>query len=520
MQPTSKTTNTKLKMKKPLVLIIRDGWGINPKKEGNAVLLAKTPNNNKYEKENPKTTLKCHGEYVGLPAGNQGNSEVGHLNIGAGRIVYQSLTRIDKAIEDGSFFRNPAFLKAINNCKKNKSYLHIIGLVQDQGVHAVTRHCIALVELAKKQGIENVYIHAFTDGRDTPPQSAENYLRQLQDAINKIGIGRVATVTGRYYAMDRDNRWDRIELAYNALVKDEGKKVKNWKQAIEDAYKNKETDEFIKPRTIDFDGIKDKDSVIFFNYRLDRARQLTHAFTDKKFDKFKREKRDVLYVACTNYYDKMNAEIAFPPISNKNLFGEVISKKGLHQLRIAETEKYAHVTFFFNGQDETPFKNETRVLINSPKVATYDLKPEMSAYEVTEAVIDKINENKYDVIILNFANGDMIGHTGVLDATIKAVETVDLCIGKIVDLAVKEKKGTAIITADHGNCEQMIDYITKKPMTAHTTNDVPLILISADEKLKKAKLKRGILADIAPTMLEILKIKKPEEMTGQSLIKK
>jgi 2,3-bisphosphoglycerate-independent phosphoglycerate mutase len=507
-------------MKSPLILIIRDGWGINPKKEGNAILLGKTPNTNRYEKEYPHCVLKCHGEYVGLPAGNQGNSEVGHLNIGAGRVVYQSLTRIDKSIEDGSFFRNNAFLKAIKNCKKKKSRLHIMGLIQDQGVHAVTRHGIALLELAKKEGLEDVYVHAFTDGRDTPPQSAENYLRQLQDAINNLGIGRVASVMGRYYSMDRDNRWDRTELAYNALVKGEGRKVKSWKEAIEDAYSRKETDEFIKPRVIDFDGIKDKDSVIFFNYRLDRARQLTHAFTDKEFSNFKREKRDVFYVAFTDYYDKMNAEIAFPPITNKNLLGEVLSRKGLYQLRAAETEKYAHVTFFFNGQNETPFKNEIRVLINSPKVATYDLKPEMSAYEVTEAVIDKINEDKYDVIIINFANGDMVGHTGVLKAAIKAVETVDLCIGKIVDLAVKEKKGIVIITADHGNCEEMIDYVTGKAKTAHTTNDVPFIVVSDDKKLKDVKLRNGILADIAPTMLEILDIKKPKEMTGESLIAK
>ena len=506
-------------MKKPLILIIRDGWGINPKKEGNAILLAKIPNNDNYEKNYPKTTIKCHGLYVGLPAGNQGNSEVGHLNIGAGRIVYQSLTRIDKSIEDGDFYTNPAFIKAIQNCKKNSSTLHLMGLIQDQGVHAVTRHCIALLELAKKQGLETVYVHAFTDGRDTPPKSAQTYLEQLQEAMKNLGTGRVATVMGRYYAMDRDNRWERTELAYNALVKGEGVKVKNWKEAIEDAYKNNETDEFIKPRTIDYEGIQDKDSIIFFNYRLDRTRQLTHALINTEFDKFKRQKKEVTFVAFTNYYDNMNAEIAFTPISNKNILGEVLSNNNLYQLRIAETEKYAHVTFFFNGQNETPNKNETRVLINSPKVATYDLQPEMSAYEVTEKVIEKLNEDKYEVIILNFANGDMVGHTGILDAAIKAVETVDECIGKIVEL-ILEKKGTAIITADHGNCEQMIDYITNKPMTAHTTNDVPLILVSADEKLKKTKLKQGTLADIAPTILEILEIKKPEEMTGQSLIQK
>lgn len=505
---------------KPVVLIIRDGWGINPKKEGNAVLLGNTPNTDRYEKKYPVSKLKCHGEYVGLPAGNQGNSEVGHLNIGEGRVVYQSLTRIDKSIEEGDFFENKSFLKAIENCKKNNSSLHIMGLIQDQGVHAVTRHGIALLELAKKQGLENVYVHAFTDGRDTPPKSTGNYLRQLQDAINNLGIGRVATVMGRYYAMDRDNRWDRIELAYNALVKGEGKKVHSWKEAIEDAYTDDETDEFIKPRIMDFDGIKDNDSIIFFNYRLDRARQITHAFVDDKFDNFNREKRNTFYVAFTEYYADMKAEIAFPLITNKNLLGEVLANNNLNQLRVAETEKYAHVTFFFNGQNETPFKNEKRVLINSPKVATYDLKPEMSVYEVTESLINKINEDKYDVIILNFANGDMVGHTGILDAAVKAVEAVDECLGKIVDLVVNEKKGTALITADHGNCEQMIDPVTNSPMTAHTVNDVPFILVSEDEKLKNIKLKYGILADIAPTMLDILGIQKPEEMTGNSLIER
>lgn len=503
---------------KKVILIIRDGWGINPKKDGNAVLLGKTPNSDSYEKDYPRCALKCHGEYVGLPAGNQGNSEVGHLNIGAGRVVYQSLTRIDKSIQEGDFFENKAFIKAIDNCRKNSSSLHIMGLVQDQGVHAVTRHCISLLELAKKKSVENIYVHAFTDGRDTPPRSAENYLKPLQDAINNLGIGRIATVMGRYYAMDRDNRWDRIELAYNALARGEGKKADSWKDAIMDAYENDESDEFIKPRVIDFDGIQDKDSVIFFNYRLDRARQITHAFTEEKFEKFKREKRDVLYVAFTNYYDGIDAEVAFPPITNKNLLGEIISNKGINQLRIAETEKYAHVTFFFNGQNETPFRNEIRVLINSPKVATYDLKPEMSAYEVTNALIEKINEDKYGLIILNFANGDMVGHTGKLDAAIKAVEAVDVCVGNIVNLFVKEKKGAALITADHGNCEQMQDYVKGDVMTAHTVNDVPFILVS--DEMKDVKLRDGILADIAPTILDIMGIEKPEDMTGKSLIER
>lgn len=504
-------------MMKPIVLVIRDGWGISPKREGNAVLLGNTPNSDSYEKKYPVCRLKCHGVYVGLPPGTQGNSEVGHLNIGAGRIVYESLTRIDKAIEDRSFFNNKSFLDAVWNCKKNNSSLHLMGLIQDQGVHAVTRHCIALLKIAKKQGLESVYVHAFTDGRDTPPKSAENHLEVLQKAMDKIGIGRVATVIGRYYAMDRDNRWKRIKLAYDALVKGKGKKADSWREGIKDAYSKKETDEFIKPRIIDFDGIKDKDSLIFFNYRLDRARQLTHAFTEKKFDKFKREKRDVFFVAFTEYYDNLKTRVAFPDIKNKKILGEVLSKNKIKQLRIAETEKYAHVTFFFNSQEDTPFKDEKRILINSPRIATYDLKPEMSAYELTKSVLREIDEDKYGVIILNFANGDMVGHTGKLKAAIKAVETVDTCLGRIVKL-VKEKNGVVLVTADHGNCEQMVDDMTGKQLTSHTINSVPFILISDNHK--KVKLRNGILADIAPTILDLLKIKKPKEMTGKTLIRR
>jgi 2,3-bisphosphoglycerate-independent phosphoglycerate mutase len=503
-------------MKGPLVLIIRDGWGISPEKEGNVTKLARLPNTNSYEKEYPHSVLKCHGEYVGLPAGIQGNSEVGHLNMGAGRIVYQSLTRIDKEIKEGRFFKNTAFLKAVENCKKRDSTLHLMGLVQDQGVHAITEHCIALLELAKKEKIKKVLVHVFTDGRDTPPKSTLTYIKHLQDAIDRIGIGRIATVMGRYYAMDRDNRWERTELAYNALAKGIGTEATGWKEAIEDAYAHNETDEFIKPRIIDFSGVEDGDSIIFFNYRLDRARQITHAFTEEKFDHFQREMRKVVYVAFTNYYDNMKALIAFSPISNKNILGEVLSAHHVKQLRIAETEKYAHVTYFFNSQQEEPFENEKRIIIASPKVATYDLKPEMSAYEVTDTVLEEIRGDKHDVVIMNFANGDMVGHTGYLEAAIKAVEAVDECVGKIVSL-VLEKSGIVIITGDHGNCEEMINHKTGEVRTAHTINDVPFILISKD--LKNAKLNNGTLADVAPTMLDILGIKKPKEMTGKSLIK-
>lgn len=498
---------------KPVALIIRDGWGIRKDKKANAVALGNTPNADNYIKNYPTCVLKCHGADVGLPEGYQGNSEVGHLNIGAGRIVHQMLTKINLLIKNREFFRNKALLKALENCKKNNSTLHIMGLVQDEGVHAHQRHCSVLLELAKRNKLKDVVVHVFSDGRDTPPKSAMKYMSYVAKEMKKLDIGKFGTVIGRYYSMDRDKRWPRVEIAYNALIKGKGRKVKNVKEAVEDAYKAGETDEFIKPRIIrDFSGIKDKDSVIFFNYRLDRARQLTHAFIDGKFNHFKREKRNLTYICFTKYYDNLKAPYAFEEEKLKNILGEVISRHRLKQLRSAETEKYAHVTFFFNNQVEKPFKGEERILVYSPKVATYDLKPEMSAYEVTEKVLAGIRKGKYDVIIINYANGDMVGHTGILRAAIKAVETVDVCVGNIVDAVIRQG-GVALVTADHGNCEEMIG----KTKTSHTTNDVYLHLIGMENKIK---LKNGRLAGIAPTMLEILKIKKPKEMTGRSLIVK
>lgn len=500
-------------MQRPICLIIRDGWGYAPPSKGNAISNAKTPRTDEFMRKYPNTLIQCSGLAVGLERGNQGNSEVGHLNIGAGRVVYQSMTRINKDIEDGGFFKNKAFLDAIANCKKKNSTLHLFGLVQDQGVHAVTSQCVALLDLCAREKFGNVLVHAFTDGRDTPPKSAKTYLKELQAGMDKFGVGRVASLIGRYFAMDRDTRWDRVEIAYNALVKGEGKSVADWNAAIDDAYAAGENDEFVKPRLIDFTGIKDGDSVIFFNYRLDRTRELTHAFTDSDFTFFKREKRNVHFVGFTEYYPNGNFSVAFMPETNKNIFGEYIADKGFKQVRCAETEKYAHVTFFFNGQEEKPYKNEDRILVNSPKVATYDLQPEMSAPAVCDKVVEAVNSDKYDVIIVNFANGDMVGHTGVFSAVVKAVETVDQCVGAVVD-AVLAKNGAAIITADHGNAEQML-LDDGTPMTAHTTNDVPLILIGAGNvKLREG----GMLGDIAPTMLKLMELAQPAEMTGKSLI--
>lgn len=519
-------------IRKPLILIIMDGWGLNPKKFGNAIALADTPNFDRLKADYPYTTLKAAGIAVGLPPNEMGNSETGHLNIGAGRIVIQDQVRIDKAINNKSFYENKAFLKAIQNVKKNKSTLHIMGLLQDQGVHAHQNHLFALLKLAARQKLTDVMIHVFTDGRDTGPMSAKRYIKQLNDQIKKNKVGKIATVIGRYYSMDRDTRWDRIELAYNGLVKAEGKRAKTAVKGIDDAYKAGETDEFMKPIIVGdftgtknqrflgtknqrFLGIKDNDSVIFFNYRLDRARQLTHAFTDKVFKRFKRKKVNTCFVCMTRYYPDVKALIAFEPANMRNILGEVLSKKGLKQLRMAETEKYAHVTFFFNGLIEKPFKGEDGILVPSPRIATYDLKPEMSAYEMTERVLKEIAANKYDVIIINYANGDMIGHTGKLEAAIIAVETVDECVGRVVK-AILAKEGIALVTADHGNADEMMDPRTKQPITSHTTNPVPFILVSE----KRYRLKKGILADIAPTMLELLNIKKPKEMTGESLIRK
>ena len=508
--------------KKPVMLMILDGFGINEKTDGNAVKLAHTPNIDKLMKKYQTTKIYTSGLKVGLPDGQMGNSEVGHTNIGAGRIVYQELTKITKSIEDGDFFAIPEFIEAIENCKKYNSKLHILGLLSDGGVHSHNRHLYGLLEMAKRRDFENVYVHCFLDGRDTPPASAEGYITQLEEKMREKGVGKIASLSGRYYAMDRDKRWDRVKKCYDALVNGEGNKATSATIAIEDSYQKEVFDEFVEPTVIcngdtPIATIQEHDSVIFFNFRPDRAREITRAIVDKDFDEFETKKMNTYFVCFTNYDETMpNVKIAFKKEPLVNTFGEVISKRGLTQLRIAETEKYAHVTFFFNGGEEKQYPGEDRILVPSPKVATYDMQPEMSAREVTEKVIDAINANKYDTIILNYANPDMVGHTGSLPAAIKAVETIDECVGKVVD-AILAHHGTMLITADHGNCEQMIDYKTGEPHTAHTTNPVPLILVTENENLK---IKEGKLADLAPTMLELLGIEKPVEMTGESILVK
>ena len=509
--------------KQLMMLMILDGFGINELKQANAIKLAKTPNIDKLMKTCPTSTIETSGLSVGLPEGQMGNSEVGHTNIGAGRVVYQELTRITKSIEDGDFFSNEVFNKAIENCKKNNSKLHIMGLVSDGGVHSHQRHLYALLELAKRKDFDNVYVHCFTDGRDTSPTSGEGFITKLESKMQEKGVGKIATIAGRFYGMDRDKRWPRIEKAYNAIVRGEGIKATSAVQAIEDSYQKEVFDEFIEPTVICNNSnepiatITKNDSVIFFNFRPDRARQITRTLVDKDFNEFETEKNLNLYYVCMTPYDETmpNVEIAFKKQELKNTFGEYISKFGLKQLRIAETEKYAHVTFFFNGGEEKCYPGEDRILIPSPKVETYDLQPEMSAIEVTDKVVEAINSKKYNSIILNYANSDMVGHTGNLDAAIKAVETIDTCIGRVVQ-AIDNQNGVLMITADHGNSEQMVDYKTGEPHTAHTTNPVPLILFGKDD----IKLKDGKLADIAPTMLEILQLNKPEEMTVTSLIEK
>ena len=506
--------------KKLMMLMILDGYGINENPKGNAIAMANTPVMDKLIKQNPNTTIKTSGLDVGLPEGQMGNSEVGHTNIGAGRIVYQELTRITKSIEDGDFFSIPELTEAIENCKKHNSKLHVMGLLSDGGVHSHIRHLYAILELAKRKGFEDVYVHCFLDGRDTPPASAEGYIIQLEKKMEEKGVGKIASITGRFYAMDRDKRWERLQKAYDALVNGVGEKSGSAAKAIEDSYQKETFDEFVEPTLIcngdePIATISENDSVIFFNFRPDRAREITRALVDKDFDAFETKKMNLYYVCFTNYDDTIkNVKVAFKKDEIKNTFGEVVSKNNLTQLRIAETEKYAHVTFFFNGGEEKQYPGEDRILIPSPKVETYDMQPEMSAYEVTEKVVEAIKSEKYDCIILNYANSDMVGHTGNLEAAIKAVEAVDECVGKVVE-AVQSVQGTLLITADHGNSEQMIDYTTGEPHTAHTTNPVPLILIGKD-----AKLKSGRLADLAPTMLDIMGIRKPDEMTGETLIEK
>ncbi len=512
--------------KKPVVLMVLDGYGLNENPEGNAIAMAKTPVMDKLMAECPFVKGNASGLAVGLPDGQMGNSEVGHMNIGAGRIIYQDLTRITKDIEDGVFFENQAILTAMENCKKNNSDLHLWGLLSDGGVHSHITHVYGLLEMAKKNGLENVYVHAFLDGRDTPPASAKSYVESLEAKMAEIGVGKVASLCGRYYVMDRDNNWDRVEKAYRMLTLGEGVEATDAVQAMADSYAKDVTDEFVLPTVICENGapravVKENDSVVFFNFRPDRAREITRAFCDDAFTGFEREggRIPLTYVCFKNYDESIpNKLIAFEKESITNTLGEYLAACGKKQLRLAETEKYAHVTFFFNGGLEDPNKDEFRILVNSPKeVATYDLKPEMSAPEVGVDLVEAIKSDEYDVIIINFANPDMVGHTGVVDAAIAAVERVDALVGDAVE-AVKEAGGVMFICADHGNAEQMINYETGQPHTAHTTNPVPFILVNAGEGISLRE--GGCLADIAPTLLEIMELPQPAEMTGKSLIVK
>ncbi|NTW72407.1 MAG: 2,3-bisphosphoglycerate-independent phosphoglycerate mutase [Eubacteriaceae bacterium] len=502
-------------------IIILDGYGYTSVKEGNAIMAARTPVLDKLWTEKPHAFLKCSGLDVGLPVGQMGNSEVGHLNIGGGRIVYQELTRITKSIDDGDFFENEALTEAVENAKKHGTALHLMGLVSDGGVHSHNTHVYGLLKLAKLKGLEKVFVHCFLDGRDTAPNSGYSFVRDLQEQMEEIGVGKVATVEGRYYAMDRDKRWDRVKLAYDAMVLGQGETAEDPLAAIEASYSKNVTDEFVMPTVITEGNvpvgtIAENDSIIFFNFRPDRARQMTRALTEHEFDGFKREKGffSTFTVTMTQYEKSLeNLKVAFKPQSIENTLGEYLSAKGLRQLRIAETEKYAHVTYFFNGGVEKEYPLEDRILVQSPKVATYDLKPEMSAYEVTDKVVEAIEKNDYSLIVLNYANCDMVGHTGVFEAAVKAVEAVDECLGRTL-AAIEKKGGVALITADHGNAEQMLDPVSHEVFTAHTTNPVKCILFGNDS----IKLKDGKLADIAPTILQLQGIEIPAEMTGQSLL--
>ncbi len=499
--------------KTPTVLIIMDGFGMGAPGAGNAVTLANTPVLDRLFAENAHTTLSASGLDVGLPAGQMGNSEVGHTNIGGGRVVFQDLPRISRAIENGEFFGNPAYNKAMDDCLEKGTSLHLYGLLSNGGVHSTVEHLWALLKMAKDKGLKKVYIHAFLDGRDVSPTSGKDFVAQCQEKCAEIGVGKIATVMGRYYAMDRDKRWERLQMAYDAMVYGEGVQNADPVDAVAQSYENGVTDEFVEPVVCDSEGtISNNDSIIFFNYRPDRAREITRAMVDPEFDGFPREYFPTTYVCNTEYDASMpNVLVAWPRIAVKNGLGEYLSSLGMTQLRIAETEKYAHVTFFFNGGVEKQYPGEDRVLVASPKVATYDLQPEMSAYEVCDKCVERIKSGEYDVVILNFANCDMVGHTGVLPAAIKAVETVDECVGKVVDAAL-EMGGIAMITADHGNAEQMIQ-ADGSPMTAHTTNRVPFILCGAGTELRE-----GRLADIAPTILDVMGLACPEEMDGKSLI--
>lgn len=504
--------------KKPVALLIMDGFGENTSAYGNAIEAAKTPNLDRLFATCPHTLIGASGLDVGLPDGQMGNSEVGHTNIGAGRVVYQMLVKITKDIADGDFFKKPALVHSMENARDNGTALHLMGLLSPGGVHSHQEHLYGLLQMAKNYGLTKVYVHAFLDGRDVPPSSAAEYMRELVEKMKEIGVGSVATISGRYYAMDRDNAWDRVEKAYDAMVMGEGVQAECPVAAIEDSYKNGVTDEFMLPTVVNKDGmIGENDSVIFFNFRPDRAREITRTFVDDEFSGFERRngRFPVHYVCFTQYDATMpNVEVAFKPQELTNVMGEYLAKCGKTQLRIAETEKYAHVTFFFNGGVEAPFEGEDRALINSPKVATYDMQPEMSAFLVADECVKRIESGKYDVIILNFANCDMVGHTGVFDAAVKAVEAVDQCAGKVID-AVLAAGGKVLLTADHGNADQMYDPDPEHPFTAHTTNPVPFLVAGAgDVTLREG----GVLADIAPTMLKLMGLEQPSEMTGKSII--
>lgn len=504
--------------KKPVMLMILDGWGIAPPSSTNAVTRARTPHLDYYFNRYPHSQLRCSGEAVGLPEGQMGNSEVGHLSIGSGRIIYQSLTRISRAVKDGSLEKNPVLVKAMEEARDGGKKLHLLGLLSDGGVHSHIDHLLGLLAMAQKMGVEKVCVHAFLDGRDTPPQSAAPFLEQVEKACKELGVGQIATVSGRYYAMDRDKRWERIQKVYDCMTGGEALEAPSAAEGLEAAYGVGQTDEFVVPfRITGVDGTVEKgDSLIFFNFRPDRARELTHVFTDSEFSGFSR-KEDALpvhFVSMTEYEKGLQAAVAFPPEEIKDTLAEVVSRAGLHQLHIAETEKYAHVTFFFNGGREQPFPNEDRILVPSPKVATYDLQPEMSAYLVTDKLQEALAKDVYDLVILNFANPDMVGHTGSLEAAVKALEAVDECVGSLAE-TVLHKGGALCITADHGNLEEMEDPVTHAPMTAHTTNPVPFLVVGAEPG---TQVEDGGLSDIAPTLLDLLELPEPEAMTGHSLL--
>jgi 2,3-bisphosphoglycerate-independent phosphoglycerate mutase len=508
--------------KKPEALIILDGFGLRDEEKGNAVAHANKPNFDRYWNNYPHATLQASGKAVGLPDGQMGNSEVGHLNIGAGRIVYQSLTRVNLAIEEGDFFENETFLEAIDHVKKKGTSLHLFGLLSDGGIHSHIKHLFALLELAAKHGLEDVYVHGFLDGRDVGQQSAKTYIQQLEDKMEEVGVGRLATLSGRYYSMDRDKRWDRVEKSYRALAYGEGPSYKDPYELVDDNYKNEIYDEFVLPSVMtEEDGspiatVDDEDAVIFFNFRPDRAIQISQVFTNddfRGFDRGEERPKNLHFVSLTRFSETVGGDVAFKPTNLDNTLGEVLAQQDYKQLRIAETEKYPHVTFFFSGGREEEFPGEERILIDSPKVATYDLQPEMSAYEVTDALLKELDDDKHDAIILNFANPDMVGHSGMLEPTVKAIEAVDECLGKIVD-KITEKGGHAIITADHGNSDE-VTTLDGDAMTAHTTNPVPVIVTKEGVELRTD----GILADLSPTLLDLLGGKQPKEMTGKSLIK-